>query len=139
MPAKILLDTNIWVYLYAKNPPEKYQVVQQIVADQFESIAISAQIMGELFTVLTRKNLTSASDAQTIITEIATTVPVLSIDPANVLLALDINSRYQYTYWTSLVIATGLLAGCQTLYSEDMQHRQVIDDRMQVINPFAAA
>lgn len=139
MPAKILLDTNIWVYLYAKNPPEKYQVVQQIVADQFESIAISAQIMGELFTVLTRKNLTSASDAQTIITEIATTVPVLSIEPANVLLALDINSRYQYTYWTSLVIATGLLAGCHTLYSEDMQHRQVIDDRMQVINPFAAA
>lgn len=138
MPAKILLDTNIWVYLYAKNPAAKHQVVQQIVADQFESVAISAQIMGELFTVLTRKNLTSAGEAQTIITEIATTVPVLSIEPANVLLALDINSRYQYSYWTSLVIATALLAGCHTLYSEDMQHQQVIDDRMEVINPFAA-
>ena len=33
--------------------------------------------------------------------------------------------------------AEALLAGCRTLYSEDLQHRQVIDKRLTVINPFA--
>ncbi|GIK42875.1 MAG: twitching motility protein PilT [Chloroflexota bacterium] len=138
MTAKILLDTNLWVYLYAKNPPEKYQAVYQIVADQFETIVVSTQILGELFNVLTRKNLISPSEAKTIILEMATTFPILSIDTANVLLALDLNSHFQYSYWDSLVVATALLADCQVLYSEDMQHQQVIDGKMQLLNPFAA-
>jgi predicted nucleic acid-binding protein len=137
MPAKILLDTNLWVYLYAKNPSEKYQAIHQIVANRFETIVVSTQILGELFNVLTRKNLVSSGDAKTIILEMATTFPILSIDVANVLLALDINSRFQYSYWDSLVIATALLADCQMLYSEDMHHQQVIDGKTQLLNPFA--
>ena len=66
----------------------------------------------------------------------ATIFPVLEIDTAKVLQALDISTRYQYSYWDSLVIATTLLAGCQTLYSEDMHHQQVIDEKMQILNPF---
>ena len=26
--------------------------------------------------------------------------------------------------------------GCNILYSEDMQHKQVIDDKLTIINPF---
>lgn len=137
MPAKILLDTNLWVYLYAKNPPEKYQVVHQIVTDQFEAISVSAQILGELFYVLTRKKLLPPSEAKNVIVEMATTFPVLAIDTANVLLALDINTHYQYSYWDSLIVATAVLADCATLYSEDMQHQQVIDGKTQLLNPFA--
>ncbi len=59
MPAKILLDTNLWVYFYAKNPPEKYNQVRQIVTNKFEEIVISTQILGELYNVLTRKNMTT--------------------------------------------------------------------------------
>jgi predicted nucleic acid-binding protein len=139
MPARILLDTNLWVYLYAKNPPEKYESVHQLVADQFEGIVTSTQILGELYYVMTRKNLTPASEAKTIVSEMLATFPVLAIDTANVLLALDINTRYQYSYWDSLVIATALLSDCQSLYSEDMQHQQVIDDKVQLLNPFKLA
>jgi len=31
-----------------------------------------------------------------------------------------------------------LLAGCDILYSEDLQHGQVFDDRLTVVNPFLA-
>ncbi len=136
MPAKILLDTNLWVYLYAKDPAEKYDQVRQIVADQFESIVISSQILGELYHVLTRKNLTTVSEAKAIIVEMVTNFPVLEIDTVKVLQALDINTQYQYSYWDSLVIATALLADCQTLYSEDMHHQQKIEKKMDILNPF---
>jgi predicted nucleic acid-binding protein len=136
MSAKILLDTNLWVYLYAKDPPERYSQVRQIVTTQFEDIVISTQILGELYNVLTRKNLTIIPEAKAIILEMVTTFPVLEIDTAKVLQALDISTRYQYSYWDSLVIATALLADCQTLYSEDMHHQQVIENKTQILNPF---
>lgn len=40
--------------------------------------------------------------------------------------------------WGLAVGASVLLAGCATLYSEDMQHGQVFDDRITIRNPFAA-
>ena len=136
MPAKIFVDTNLWVYLYAKNPPEKYGQVRQLVADQFEEVIISTQILGELYHVLSRKNLIPPPEAQTIVVEMAASFPVLEIDTAKVLQALDISTRYQYSYWDSLVVATALSVNCQALYSEDMHHQQVVNEKMQILNPF---
>ncbi len=44
----ILLDTNIWVYLWGQSPSEKSAKAQDIVNDNFASIIISTQILGEL-------------------------------------------------------------------------------------------
>jgi predicted nucleic acid-binding protein len=37
-----------------------------------------------------------------------------------------------------MIVASALLAGCKTLYSEDPQHGQFIDRQMRVRNPFAS-
>ena len=50
--------------------------------------------------------------------------------------ALDIQERYNFAWYDSLIIATALEAGCETLYSEDMQHGQEIEGRLRIINPF---
>jgi predicted nucleic acid-binding protein len=39
--------------------------------------------------------------------------------------------------WDSLIIATSLQRNCSILYSEDMQHNQVIEDKLRIVNPFA--
>ncbi|MDF5722730.1 MAG: PIN domain-containing protein [Rhizonema sp. PD37] len=54
---RIFLDTNLWIYLYAKEPPEKYQKIEIIIKDSSPLIQVSTQVLGELFHVLTRKNL----------------------------------------------------------------------------------
>lgn len=40
------------------------------------------------------------------------------------------------TIYDSLIIATALEASCTTLYSEDMQHGQLIENKLLIINPF---
>jgi predicted nucleic acid-binding protein len=35
-----------------------------------------------------------------------------------------------------MMVAAALIAGCTTLYSEDLQHSQLIDEQLTVINPF---
>ncbi len=41
-----------------------------------------------------------------------------------------------FSNWDSLIIAAALQANCYTLYSEDMQHEQIIDDTLTIVNPF---
>ena len=50
---------------------------------------------------------------------------------------LEVAERYGYTLYDSMIIAASLEAECRTLYSEDLQHGQVIDKRLTVINPFS--
>ena len=50
--------------------------------------------------------------------------------------AIDIHTSLGFSFWDSLIIKSALENGCETLYSEDMQHGQLIDNRLTVINPF---
>jgi len=50
--------------------------------------------------------------------------------------AVRLAARFQLSHWDSLIVAAATLAGCETLYSEDLQHNQLFDDRLRVINPF---
>lgn len=50
--------------------------------------------------------------------------------------ALDVAERHGFSHCDSLIIAAALEAGCARLYSEDLQHGQLIDQRLTIINPF---
>jgi predicted nucleic acid-binding protein len=63
--------------------------------------------------------------------------PVVPVTADTIREAVRSASRYQISHWDSLIVAAALLAECETPYSEDLQHRQVFDDRLTVINPFA--
>ncbi|YAF98363.1 MAG: PIN domain-containing protein [Nodularia sp. CChRGM 3473] len=135
MTDKIFLDTNLWIYLYAKNPPEKFQQVAEILKNNSSSLLVSTQILGELFHVLTRKKFTSKTDTITIILDIVNTFPIQPIKTTEVIQALEINAKYHYSYWDSLIIATALLSECSIIYSEDMQHNQLIENKVRILNP----
>jgi predicted nucleic acid-binding protein len=62
---------------------------------------------------------------------------VLSLDEATVDQAASLAIRYQLSHWDALIVASAVLAGCDTLYSEDLQDGQVFNDAVTVVNPFA--
>jgi len=50
--------------------------------------------------------------------------------------AFDIAEKYGYSYYDSQVIACALETGCTVLYSEDLQHNQIIENTLRIVNPF---
>jgi predicted nucleic acid-binding protein len=52
--------------------------------------------------------------------------------------ALAIVERLCISLYDSLLIAAALIADCKVLYSEDLQHGQLIDRKLRVVNPFSA-
>lgn len=136
MTDKVFLDTNLWIYFYAKDLPDKADTVTQLINDNAELIWLSTQTLGELFHVLTRKKFTTQAEAATIILDLIDSFPVWDIDSSKVLKALEINARYGYAYWDSLILATALLGDCSVIYTEDLHHNQLIDDQLRILNPF---
>lgn len=137
MTDKIFLDTNLWIYLYAKNPSEKFQPVAEILKNNSSSLLVSTQILGELFHVLTRKKIYIKSRCYKNYSRyIVNTFPIQPINTTEVIQALQINAKYHYSYWDSLIIATALLSECAIIYSEDMQHNQLIENKVRILNPF---
>ena len=63
---------------------------------------------------------------------------IVSITPAPALVRVSwkIKDKYRYSYWDSVIIASALDSECSILYSEDMQHGQVIDKDLIILNPF---
>ena len=46
--------------------------------------------------------------------------------------------RYGLSIYDAMIAASALDAGCETLWSEDMQDGLVLDDRLRIVNPFQA-
>ncbi|CAN7296485.1 PIN domain-containing protein [Rhizobium sp. LjRoot254] len=49
--------------------------------------------------------------------------------------ALELSNRYHFSYWDSAIIAAALIAKCDTLFTEDLHHGQIIDG-LKIVNPF---
>lgn len=50
--------------------------------------------------------------------------------------AVKLSRRHGYRIYNSQILAAALRAGCETIYTEDMQHGQVIEG-LRIENPFA--
>jgi len=61
---------------------------------------------------------------------------VFSVTRDTSLYALSLKEKYNYSWWDSLVLASALENGCQIVYSEDMQHGQIIENCLKIVNPF---
>jgi predicted nucleic acid-binding protein len=98
---------------------------------------ISFQVVQETLNVITRKFRTpvALSDARELMDGVLT--PLWRVNPTRELYerALDIQDRYQYSFYDALIIAAALSAGCTRLYSEDLQDGQRIEG-LTIQNPF---
>lgn len=78
----------------------------------------------------------AVSEIRKLITSLEAMCRVEIISLVTIHKALDIRERYSFSWYDSLIVATALESGCDTLYSEDMQNGQEIEGRLRIVNPF---
>ena len=132
------LDTNVLVYAATADDPHRQAVAQRLLADLgLTNITISTQVLAEAYNVLTRKKRWVVDDAlQAVRGFKAMRIVVLGADA--VLAALDLAARQQLSTWDAMVIHAALDAGCDTLFSEDLQNGRRFGT-LHVVNPFLLA
>lgn len=139
MNDKYFIDTNIFVYTFDASNIEKQNKSKELVANAFENSngIISYQVIQEFLNVSTKKfqSPLSVADAQRYLTTILE--PLCEVFSSIELYhqALEISERWHYSFYDALIISAAIKADCKTIYSEDLQHNQKIQD-LQIINPF---
>jgi predicted nucleic acid-binding protein len=137
MNAKAFFDTNVLIYLYSIDEPEKqHKALQRIEAT--ENRWVSTQVLSELSNTLHRKFKLEYSAIVKVISEIHASFQVITVQPDTIKQTLNLAQIYRYSYYDSLIIASALEQSSNILFSEDMQHEQIIEHHMLILNPFKA-
>jgi predicted nucleic acid-binding protein len=50
--------------------------------------------------------------------------------------AVKLRDRYSLSFWDSLIVASAVLGDAKILYSEDMQDGLIVENTLQIVNPF---
>ena len=132
---RAFLDTNIFVYLYSGT--ESYKCVRISSVINTYHRAISTQVLNEFCNVCIRKMKLPVLFVKNAVEEICETCELLAVDHATIIKALDVQEKYGYAYYDSLMIASALESGCSHLLTEDMADGQVIDGHLTISNIFA--
>lgn len=133
MPAKVFIDTNIVIYALGQTSTKTALAAPLFAAHP----TISTQVLSETANVALRKLALPIAETRKLLTTLESLCRVEVMAPACIHRAIDIAERYGFSWFDSLIVATALEAGCDTLYTEDLQHGQVIEDKLTVTNPFA--
>lgn len=134
MSDKVFLDTNVLVYAYSITEPDKQILARKLIAEC--DSYVSTQVLQELTNTLTKKFHNSWQEAQKAVLESCKNNLLHINERDTVLYACNIADKYRFSFYDSLVIAAALECGCNILYTEDMQHDQVINNRLKIVNPF---
>ena len=136
MTGKCFVDTNVLVYADDEGAGEKCDVAVGLLRRVLREpgTALSVQVLQEYFHIATRK-LELPADVARRRVEALGRLDVVSPKLRDVLAAIDLHRLHSISIWDALIVRAAHVAGCQTLYTEDLQHGQRFDG-VEVVNPF---
>ncbi len=131
------LDTNILLYSISRDASEAEKRERAVALLDQDDWSLSTQVLQEFYVQATRPSRRDALSHDTAAGFVRAwqRFQVQDITPAIVNAALDIKSRYGFSYWDAAIIAAAQAQGCARLYSEDLSHGQVIG-KLRIVDPF---
>ena len=127
-------DTNVVLYLMSKDA-EKAKRSREVLAGRPH---ISVQVLNEITNVSRRKHALSWQEIDEFLYLVRGLCPVEPVTLPSHDLGRRVGERYQLSVYDAMIVASALLAGCSTLYSEDMQAGLCIEQVLTIVNPFKA-
>ena len=136
MTVECLLDANVLIYAASRNPGERHKAQRAAELMLTRRFSVSAQVLQEFFTTVTRKAAIALSPADAFaFIQALDPVPCVPTDRELVKRGIAIAAEFQISYWDGAVIAAAERLGATTLYTEDLNHGQRYG-AVTVINPF---
>jgi predicted nucleic acid-binding protein len=126
------LDSNITLYALNDTGEKGQRALELLQCRPF----LSTQVVMEHTNVSVKKFKQPKTRAFENARYLLRICKLMQISEATIEESFRISLRYNFSGWDSLIISSALEAECHTLYSEDLKHGQVIDEKLSIINPF---
>lgn len=128
MNGKTFLDTNILIYSIDDKDSMKQTIAKSIVQElSNKNGVISTQVLQEFYNVVTKKMSCPKDKAKELLQNLSEFFDVHKNSVRDILRAVDISIKTQFSFWDSLIISAAISSGCDWLYSEDLNDGQNVD------------
>lgn len=125
-------DTNVVLYLLDDGP--KAERAEEILG---QGPRISVQVLNEAMVNCRRKAGLSWEDTGAFLEGIKSLCPVEDLTVQTHQVGRALAAKYQLSVYDAMIVSAALIAGCTTLWTEDMHDGLLVEDRLRVVNPFA--
>jgi predicted nucleic acid-binding protein len=132
--SRFFLDTNVLLYLVDEGA-NRARFAKPLVR---RGAVISVQVLNEFVNVARKKFKLKASEIADILAPIRVECDVVPVGLETHELAWRIFCTTNLGIYDANIVAAAELADCDVLYSEDMNHNQLIG-RVRIANPFIEA
>jgi predicted nucleic acid-binding protein len=135
--AKSFLDTNVLLYSHDAGAGSKHAAARLLIQTLMESqgCVVSTQVLQEFCVNARRMNRDLRLEQLRVWIEDFSTWQVVANTAESVLAALEIERKYQISFWDALIVHAAQVSGAEILYSEDLNHGQLYGS-VRVVNPF---
>lgn len=127
------LDSNVVLYLLSSDSDKADKVEELLKAGP----VLSVQVLNEVTHVCRRKlqmGWDEIAQFLELVRGFCKVVPLTEVVHDHARLIAD---QLKLSFYDACIIAAAVGAGCQTLYSEDMNHGQMLDGGLTLKNPFS--
>jgi predicted nucleic acid-binding protein len=119
---KCFVDSNIWVYSFSGDDDPRGAAAREFIGNAAANteLFISYQVINETARVLKKRGHSEIKLRQ-IIDNMFAICDVCGFTQNGAMLASELRETMSISYWDSHIAANAILAGCDTLVSEDLQ------------------
>ena len=138
MSDRKFVDTNVLVYLFDADAPEKQARAKQILEldGVGGDLVLSTQVLQEFYVTVTRKLETPVAPREALeLTRLLSALYVVQTDTQMILDAIVFSQRHVISLWDGLILQAALQAGCKRLLTEDLQDGWTVQG-LRIENPF---
>lgn len=138
MKDKIFLDTNVIVYAHDRSSGKKHTIAMEIMEYLWERKkgVISVQVMQEFYVCVTTKILKPLPlKVARKILEYLMNWDLIINDEYITIKAINLQEKYRFSFWDSLIVQSAIQSQAYTLFSEDLSDGQIIKN-VKIVNPF---
>ena len=135
MIGKAFIDTNILIYSISAEDAVKKAEAIALIRDR-KGLHISPQVIFEFIHSSVRKTKIERAVAIGCARGFLSSFKLVVPNAGVVENSMRIMERYGLSCWDSQVIVSALASDCDILYTEDLQHGQVFEKTLKVVNPF---
>ncbi len=129
---RVFFDTNVLLYLLSEEPEKANRAEELLEAGG----VISVQILNEFTNVARRKLAMDWREIRDILGTLRRLCEVVPLTLDTHDRALDLAERFRFSIYDALIVSAALIAGSETLYTEDLQDGLRLEGQLVVVNPF---
>jgi predicted nucleic acid-binding protein len=131
--SKYALDTNILIYLYDDISSYKREIAEGLLEN---SPMISSLVTSEYLNVSKRLLKLPKLEVFEKCNRVFEFCEIKPVSQSTLNIAEELIKQYDFQIFDAIIVATSLQENCTILYSEDMHHNLIVENKLKIINPF---